>query len=623
MNKKITLIKSLTFFIALFCAINFGFGQCTGTTVTWTASGWDNVTGPTIDDEVIIDADYNTVTDLSFSACSLTVNSGATLTVNNDTYVEVQNDVVVDGNLTIETRANFVQYGNNFTGTATVNKTTRVYSTSGLHYVYWSSPIVNEDLSDFTSPYLNRRYSFESANFVDVLKEDDFNNNTFTTDQDDIDDDNNAWQPASGTMNIGRGYAIATTNNATPYSDTHTFTGELNNGDITVPVFRNDTSSLDTNWILLGNPYPSAIDAARFIGENYYSSATNTGTIEGVVYLWKSEGVASAGNLGSDTYNFSQTDYYELINITGGTGTPPPMGLPYPIPSGQGFFVSYHNNGESTPPVGGIAEGAIYFNNSMRIADETSNSDFYKNSNGKSKTSSTDNKLWVKLTSDNGVFNQILIGYVNIATDNYDGEAFDASKNLSSGAASTLYSIIPGSDKKFAIQGKAETSINEDEIINLGFDTSIDVPTLYTLSIPYLQGDFLSNNTIYLLDNLTKTLHDLSTSDYTFTSDVGEFNDRFEIVFKTSSTLSTADVQLDDSTVKISQVDDTHVSFKASNNLNIKTVTIFDLLGRQLYQLKGSSNEETYKLANLKNAVFIAKIELSNGSVITKKAIKK
>ncbi|WP_338356087.1 T9SS type A sorting domain-containing protein [Yeosuana marina] len=71
------------------------------------------------------------------------------------------------------------------------------------------------------------------------------------------------------------------------------------------------------------------------------------------------------------------------------------------------------------------------------------------------------------------------------------------------------------------------------------------------------------------------------------------------------------------------QIDDTHVSFKASNNLNIKTVTIFDLLGRQLYQLKGSHNIETYKLANLKNAVFIAKIELSNGSVITKKAIKK
>ncbi|WP_445955124.1 T9SS type A sorting domain-containing protein, partial [Yeosuana sp.] len=76
-------------------------------------------------------------------------------------------------------------------------------------------------------------------------------------------------------------------------------------------------------------------------------------------------------------------------------------------------------------------------------------------------------------------------------------------------------------------------------------------------------------------------------------------------------------------TVSILQVDDTHVSFRASNNQSIKTVTIYDLLGRQLYQLKGQNSEETYNLSKLKNAIFIAKIELSNGAFITKKAIKK
>ena len=600
---------------------------CTNVT-KWEAGLWTDGF-PTSDSYVIIADDYDTsvgsIDETSFPACGLTVSSTGSLTIGNNTFAEVQNDVVVDGTLTVETKANFVQYGNSFTvnpgGNAFVNKTTREYSDSELHYVYWSSPVVNADLSDFTNPYLNRRYYFDASLYLDEEE-----TGTGNPIPDDIDDDNNDWQTASGPMVAGHGYVIATDNSAypttDPYSNTHQFTGELNTGDISVPVFKNDSFTGDTNWNLIGNPYPSAIDAVRFIGENYYSSSTNAGTIEGVIYLWSSDGVASVANPGFDTYNFSQTDYYELINLTGGTFTPPPPGLPYPIASGQGFFVSYHNDGESTSSVGDIAEGAVYFNNDMRIADDFSNSDFYKNSNVKSKTSSADNKLWVKLTSDNGVFNQILIGYVNMATDNYDGEAFDASKNLSSGAASILYTTIPDSAKKFAIQGKAETSLSENEVIKLGFDTRIDVPTIYTLSVAYLQGDFLSNNKVYLKDSLLNTLHDLSGSDYNFNSEVGEFKNRFEIVF-TNKALSVNDVQINTKAFKIVELQDDLVQFNTNNNLTIKTVNVYDLLGRALYQFKGENTSETYRLSNLNNTVYIAKVALSDGTVVTKKAVKK
>ena len=42
---------------------------------------------------------------------------------------------------------------------------------------------------------------------------------------------------------------------------------------------------------------------------------------------------------------------------------------------------------------------------------------------------------------------------------------------------------IEDSNKKFAIQGKDVNSINEDEVINLGFKTTINVATLYKLSV--------------------------------------------------------------------------------------------------------------------------------------------
>jgi hypothetical protein len=45
--------------------------------------------------------------------------------------------------------------------------------------------------------------------------------------------------------------------------------------------------------------------------------------------------------------------------------------------------------------------------------------------------------------------------------------------------------------------------------------------TLYKLSIAQLKGDFLTSNPIYLKDNFLNKIHNLETSDYSFTSEVG------------------------------------------------------------------------------------------------------
>ena len=287
------------------------------------------------------------------------------------------------------------------------------------------------------------------------------------------------------------------------------------------------------------------------------------------------------------------------------------------IPSGQGFFVSFAQARPSST-------GNVVFNNSMRNITHD-NSQFFKNTKSKKSisTNNNDNKLWIDLTSDNGVFNQIGIGYVNGATNAYDGSFYDAHKIVAPKTYAALYTTIENSDKKFAIQGKSPNDLNENEIINLGFKTAIDVATLYTLSIAQLQGDFLNNNTVYLKDNLLDKTHNLSNSDYTFTSEVGEFNDRFKIVF-TDKALSTDDINSNENSLTIIELNDNQVNFKASNGLSIKAVTIYDLLGRQLYNFKGkNNNSETYELSSLKSTIFIAKVELSNGITVTKKAIKK
>ncbi len=610
------------------------------TTTTWNGSTWSSGI-PDIGVNAVLAGNYNTGTNGNFSSCSLTVNTGTTLTISDvdngalsNTYVVVQNDLTVNGTILMNPKANFVQLNGTVVGSGTceVEKNTAPMN-AWYEYTYWSSPVSGAEISTaLTDSEPSRRYKFNGQNFLDATAE-TANNGAAVAGQDGIDDDNNDWQWVNGTtvMQPGVGYAATLTEFAYSIAPgvsnktfKSTFIGLFNYGEITVPIYRNDSELNDDNWNFIGNPYPSAIDADLFLTANtaIAKDVVSPKSIDGAIFLWSQNTAPSATENGNQALNFATADY-AIINgigqVAGGDGIIPSR----KIPSGQGFFVSMSNAASATPFLGTVFTTNVVFNNSMRVRGASDNSQFFKDSNTKDKNSSTNtNKLWVNLTSDNGVFNQTLIGYVDGATNNYDGAYYDAVKNLSAGASAVLYSTIEGLNKVFAIQGRTPSTLNENEVINLGFNTSINVPTIYTLSIAQLEGEFLSNNKVFLKDNLLNTLHELSASDYNFTSEVGAFKDRFEIVFNALA-LSTDTFNLDANAVQIIQVDDTHVTFKASNNLNIKTVAIYDLLGRQLYQLEGSHHEETYNLSNLNHSVFIAKIELSNGALITKKAIKK
>ncbi|GAA4953854.1 hypothetical protein GCM10023314_29310 [Algibacter agarivorans] len=576
------------------------------TTVTWNGTSWD--APPTSTTSVVIDGDYTATTANSFSACSLYINEVSSSTtnpvivrVNNGGFIEVENNVIVDGTLIVETQGNFVQRGNtgtftvSGTGTASVNKITPPKA-DWFYYTYWSSPVVGETIGNvFPLVDADRRYSFNAAGFVD-------------TDGDDIGETGNDWQTAmaGNTMLPGVGYAATAARLHFPgATDIATFTGEFNTRDVPVNITFNP-ANLGMKWNFIGNPYPSAIDFNAF-------HTANSTVVEGVAYFWDQGTPPSTANPGNENLNFSLDDYATYAVGVGGVGArgdtgSQPNGF---IASGQGFFIP-------STAIGGTAT----FTNAMRMANGTSNTQFFKAASAKksSTSSSSENRLWVNLTSDNGVFNQILVGYVDNATNAYDGMAFDAPRLIPENYGAVLYSTIENVDTKYVIQGKSLNSINNDEVLNIGFSTKIDVPTLYKLSIAQLQGHFLNNNTIYIKDNLLNKLHNLSTSDYTFTSETGEFNDRFEIVFNDNA-LSTNDVISDSKSLKIVELKDDNVQFTTSNT--IKTIRIFDLLGRQLYEFKGQTNSETYKLSKISSTVYIAKVELSNGAIITKKAVKR
>ncbi|GAA4268609.1 T9SS type A sorting domain-containing protein [Hyunsoonleella aestuarii] len=565
------------------------------TTAMWNGAAWDNVIGPNINMTAVIDGNYNTSIFGSFSACSLVINSGNRLTVDNSTYVIVDKDAVIDGELIVETQGNFVQndasaeFILNPSGIARVNKQTATKE-KWYYYTYWSSPVESETINSvFPNTSSDRRFYFDAFSYLDE-------------DGDNIDDNGDDWTIANGLMIPGVGYAATSSPlGIYPSTDIATFNGVFNTGDIQVTV-ANNPNNVNESWNLIGNPYSSAISFT-----DLYNA--NSTVIDGVAYLWSQASIPEEANPGNEKLNFSQNDYATYTVGSGGiAGGGPDIPNGY-IPSGQSFFVA-----------GLVNNGLVTFTNGIRKTDTGSNSQFFKSVSSKTNSSLSDNKIWFNLTSDNGVFSQILVAYVEGATMQNDGLMFDAPRLITANKGANLFSTIKRSNKKFAIQGRSPKNLNQGEKIKLGLQTFIETPTIYKFSIVKTQGDFLNNSTIFLRDKYLNKLHELSQYDYSFTSDAGEFKDRFEIVFKDTEFRNLATVEKTE--VHIIEDQANKFTFSSTNDLVLDEISIFDFSGNLVYKLEGNSSQETFELSKLKKSLYIAKVELSSGDIITKKFIK-
>ncbi|GAB5563542.1 MAG: T9SS sorting signal type C domain-containing protein [Winogradskyella sp.] len=609
------------------CSIASNAISTTSSTVTWDGTNWNwndgtaQNTPPTLSDSVIINGNFDTAgggLEDSFSACSLTVNAGFNLNVQNDTYIQIQNDIIANGDINVSTRGSVVQVNDLATvlgtGNILVTKETAIMNTAN-EYTYWSSPTANTTIANgLTDSNPSRRFKFNGANFLDATAETN-NNGATAAGQDNIDDDANVWIPVGGAEVMTPGVGYASTHNPLifffPGQYQYTFEGYFNNGIYNVPVYRNDSELNDNNWNFIGNPYPSAINAADFFNENAQELNVN-GAIKGAIYLWSHVSQANANNNGNQVSNFAQSDY-AILNYMGGTEGNTSQGVPNGyVASGQGFFVAMSDAVTPDSTTGDIAQSNVVFNNSMRSIGN--NDQFYRNSN------TTVERYWLNLTTDNGAFSQILVGYTNNATSNFDGYIFDAPKNINNGVHTALYSNITGESRKFGIQGKSISDLDIDEVVDLGYVTNINEATIYTISLIQFEGSFMTANKIYIKDNLLNIIHNLKDSDYSFTSNIGEFNSRFEIVFQNTA-LSTNDEIMQSSELKIIEQNNGDLQFKVSRNFNITNVEILDILGRSLYNLDANSSSEIYDL-QLNRANYIARVTLSNGQVLSRKIVK-
>jgi hypothetical protein len=229
-----------------------------------------------------------------------------------------------------------------------------------------------------------------------------------------------------------------------------------------------------------------------------------------------------------------------------------------------------------------------------------------------SKTSALEkHRIWLNMTNTEGAFKQLLVGYIEGATNGYDSK-FDGI-TLDKNPYIDFYSINLGSN--LVIQGRA-LPFNESDAVPLGYRTIIEGE--FTISIDEVDGMF-SDHPVYLEDKLTHTINDLRQNSYTFTTTTGVFNNRFVLRY-TNKTLNTDDFEAVNDVVSIG-IKNRMISVN-STMANIDKISVYNISGQQL------SNKEnirdTYSIIQdlpSNQQILLVKVLLENGKSITKKAL--
>ena len=527
---------------------------CGTITSTWNGTTWSNGT-PANNVAAVFAGNFTSTANLE--ACSVVVNTGANVTFGTGHTLIVGGSVTVNGTLTINSDAALRQIDGTAVNTGNIIVKRNSSPTVRLDYTAWSSPVSGQQLQVFSPSTIATR-------FYEYL----YTGTSTPT----------AYQVVSATTNFlrGKGYMIRAANNwpvtATVFNGQ--FTGVPFNGDSTI--------SLGRGFNLLGNPYTSPISATRFMDDN-------PSTV-GALYFWTHTAPASGGVYPINNY----ASFTKVGGTASAAGGAVPNGT---IQTGQGFYVRAFDFGSAK------------FTNTQRVNASVS-TQFYKNESNKETTADTEShRIWLNLNDNTNNYNQILVGYINGATNGLDyavdAEVYDKSNTM-------IYNVINGAE--YVIQGKGLPFANTD-VIALGLKAT--TAGNYSISLENVDGLFTSQN-VYVKDNVTNIIHDIKQMPYSFSTSEGVYNDRFKVIF-TNEALANETIVSEESVVVFTQNEE----LKINASKEIAKVEVFDILGRNIYNNDKVNDKELniLSIAN-RNQALLVKITFTTGQSVTKKVIK-
>lgn len=560
------------------------------------------------------------------------LDNGVTLTIPESTpkglYISFALDLY--GTLDLQGESQLIQTEDSYISNSSTGKVKRSQqgAASMYEYNYWSSPVgsISANAATNTSYTVggvlsNVQFSNASYNGNPSTSPETVSSLWLYTYPNKPADDMNEWVYAgsSGTIKAGEGFTMKGTGTSDAEQN-YIFEGIPFNGDIT------GLTLAVGNDYLVGNPYPSAIDAHEFIDNNL---ATNDGNnkdhknvINGAVYIWDHisthshatknyEGGYSIITKAGETQAISKDGRINANNITG------KYAKRY-IPVGQGFFVStiLHTHEDLKDVI--IDGGEIVFKNSQRVyvTENSTDSEFLKATNIKSGTKieeDTRAKIRVGFHSPEGYIRELLLGTDDSASLDFD-LGFEAP--LIESNSEDLYWLYK--DVKLIIQ--AITNL-DDSSLKLPIGVKIETEGLATIKLDALEH-VTEQTELYLYDSVLNTYHDLKTSDYEIHLAPGVYNNRFSVAFSKDATLNLEDNTFDK---------DLHIYFNNQKNCvvlhnpklkDVQSISVFNILGQPIQKFN-TDNKQTYneyKTQHLSSGAYVVKVETPLG-VISKKIL--
>jgi hypothetical protein len=539
----------------------------------WDGKDWNNFFPDRTRDVVVSDVLNGAIQDLE--AYNLEIENGGHLNfedpLESNQSVIVHHNLIVKGEFTLGDTESLIMLNENALIEGEITKIENSSVRNHIYdFTYWSSPVFGNTIaSTFPGVNKDRIFYFDQSVSSAINRDDpDFYNTWIKADQ-------------SDKMIKGLGYAAEGIDDGVHEVQ---FLGVPNNGDVLVPLKGNfDDGEPLNDFNLIGNPYPSGIDIETFLDKNL-------GVIDGTIYLWTHNSTADVQG------EFNPSDY-AMYNKTGGTQASTGGAKPNRyFGSAQGFFVR------------ALKSDPVLFNNAMRI--KGINDQFFKNQISKNREADKD-RIWLNLTTAEGGFHQLLIGFIEGATEGID-LAYDG-LNRSSESGVDFFSHI--NDQKFTIQGLPPFS--DEFTVYLGVEIK-GLPRSFNISIDQLEGKLL-NAEIYLEDRELKIIHDLKNSDYYLDMMApGVYDNRYILHFRRATILNVEDFNLSREII-ISQTEN---QLKIDAADMVKSVKIYDVLGRVLHTEKPYQDSFTIETQSLKRgSVVFVSLELNNGLVKTIKTI--
>jgi len=569
-----------------------------------------------------------------------------TMKVSNNSELNVSWYLKLDGKIDLEDESQLVQGPESELDPASSGTLERDQqgTADSFTYNYWSSPVGMSNMStnnnNYTLPNVFKNGTIPSTPNAITFLTSGYNGNISGSNISIADywiwkyanltaDNYSSWQHvrSTGTLLPGQGFTmkgVKDTGGAITQQQNYVFQGKPNNSDVALTI-------ASGNEYLVGNPYPSAIDANEFILDNISdgSGRAASNIINGALYFWDHFAISSHA-LGE--YQGGYATYTLMggtpavsndirINATGVIGTKIPERY---IPVGQGFFVSADMDIALTG-IATVTGGNVTFKNNQRIfkvegVTGTNSGSIFTKSSTKGKATAQeeeniDTRQKIRLVYDSpaGYHRQLLVGVDENASNEFD-LGYEALLNELN--KEDMYWEF--NNTKFIIQ--AVNNFDDQQILPLGIKThkegiaSIRIETLENIG---------ANKTIFIHDKELNQYHNLKESNYEVFLTVGEHSDRFEITFSSAQTLDTQNFEGTSLQVYFSNNKE-NIIVHNPNLKQIKSIEIFNILGQSIYQFYVESKENymEYQTKNITDGVYLINMKTDIETLAKKVLIK-